>query len=287
MTVLPKNVATPAANIHARHFPKKIAKMVRARKKTTAKNGAKDVTKKTQGRTSSSSRGTEKTSKEDDMSNTSEESTRESDTSSSDEEDEVELAKKQQRKGYNVRAADSSTSTARRSSVSAERGRTSILDSNASRSRVLTTNPEQMSVSDISNCPPMRGGLVVVPDGKYTEAEKEQERAEEDNHDLKSYIKNTLFSTVKFVTGLDALDLGKHTSLKVLRYLKITDEEERAKKWRQVKKLVSDGINTKRSDICTAMKKVFLGMYQLDEAVVQWSYGCILTIDGRCLPGCR
>ena len=36
-----------------------------------------------------------------------------------------------------------------------------------------------------------------------------------------------------------------------------TDEEERAKKWREVKKLVSDGINTKRSDICTAMKKVF------------------------------
>ena len=106
-----------------------------------------------------------------------------------------------------------------------------------------------------------RGKIAIVADPKYTQTEKDQEKAEDDNHDLKSYIKNTLFLTVKFVTGLAALDLGQPPSQKVLSYLNITDEEERAKKWREVKKLVSDGVNTKRSDISAAMNKVFLGIY--------------------------
>ena len=85
----------------------------------------------------------------------------------------MELAKKQRSIGYNVRAAESSNASTTTTSVLAQHGRAQILDSNACRSRVLTTNPKQMSVSDISNCPMTRGEMVIVADPKYMQAEKD------------------------------------------------------------------------------------------------------------------
>ena len=72
---------------------------------------------------------------------------------------------------------------------------------------------------------------------KYLSYIPEEGKARNTNLDLKSYIKQDLFATTKFVTGLKVMELGQPPSLKVLSYfLGITDTEERALKWSQIKK---------------------------------------------------
>ena len=52
-------------------------------------------------------------------------------------------------------------------------------------------------------------GMVIVPDEKFMGAEKKQEKASNANLDLKSYIKQDLFATTKFVTGMVVMELGQ------------------------------------------------------------------------------
>ena len=237
--------------------------MAPPRGRKTARKGAEPANKTAQGTKQKKVRRPEMEYSEEDRTDNSGDLEKETETSSSEEEeDEVQMAKKQRRKGYVIRESASRASS-QRMSVLASRGRAPLLDSNAHQSRRLTTNQEQdqVSVSDLSQDPRTMDGTVIVPDAKFMGAEKKQEKALNTNLDLKSYIKQDLFATTKFVTGMKVMELGQPPSLKVLSYLGITDAEERALKWGQLRKMVGEGINTKRSDVCTAMKKVFLGTY--------------------------
>ena len=111
---------------------------------------------------------------------------KETETSSSEEEeDEVQMTKKLPHKGFDIRESASRASS-QRMSVLASRGRAPLLDSNAHRSRRLTTDQDQVSVSDLSQGPRTIYGMVIAPDEKFMDAEKKQEKARNTNLDLKS-----------------------------------------------------------------------------------------------------
>ena len=79
------------------------------------------------------------------------------------------------------------------------------------------------------------------------------------SYNLTKFVKMKVFAILKFVSGRKTLEYGRWASKFILDWLEIQDEVARTKKWEEIKKVVNEALNTRRSDCTSHMKRKFIG----------------------------
>ena len=93
----------------------------------------------------------------------------------------------------------------------------------------------------------------------FSVAQVNEEKALSTSYNLTKFVKMKVFPILKFVSGRKTLEYGRWASNFVLDWLEIQDEVARTKKWEQIKKVVNEALNTRRSDCTSHMKRKFIG----------------------------
>ena len=78
---------------------------------------------------------------------------------------------------------------------------------------------------------------------------------------LTKFVKMRVFPILKFVSGKKTLEYGRWASGFILDWLQIQGQEARTRKWEEIKKVVNESLNTRRSDCTSHMKRKYIGKY--------------------------